>query len=119
MTPPLQLAASHAGITCEQARQAIASALRSLHKIARTNPSGLTAVALECDLSFGTEACYHLFGLIEMERLKEDHDLPWSETLLRIDPKMSKYAALMDMWLADGGDHEPLERRARPPELDT
>lgn len=113
MASPLELAASHAGITPEQARQAVASALRSLHRVARTAPEGLTAVALECRLNFGSEACYHLFGMLEIERLADDHELPWSETLLRLDPQMSKYAALMDAWLADGGDHEPLKPRRR------
>lgn len=109
MTSPLELTAAHAGITPEQARQAVASALRSLHRVARTTPEGLTAVALECRMNFGAEACYHLFGMLEMERLADEHDLPWSETLLRLDPQMSKYAAVIDAWLAGGGDHEPLK----------
>ena len=45
--PLLNLAASHAGITPEQARLAVTSALRSLHRVALTDPKGLTAVALE------------------------------------------------------------------------
>jgi hypothetical protein len=103
----IDLAASHAGITPEQAGRAITSALRSLHKVALTDPKGLTAVALESRLNFGAEACYHLFGLLEEERLRENHDLPWSETLLRLDSRMHVYRALVDLWLAGGGDHEP------------
>lgn len=100
------LAASHAEITPEQAQRAVTSALRSLHRVALTQPRGLTDVALEARIEFGEEACYHLFGLLELERLKEDHELPWSETLLRIDPHMQVYRVLVDRWLNEGNDNE-------------
>ena len=110
MTPPslLDRAAADAGITREAAWQAVASALRSLHRVALTDPRGLTAVALEARFNFGSEACYHLFGLLELERTSEDHEIPWSETLLRLDPQMKVYRALIDRWRANGGDPEPV-----------
>jgi hypothetical protein len=104
-----RLAASHAGITPEQAVQAVTSALRSLHRIALTDPKGLTAAALEARLAFGAEACYHLCGLLEEECLKHGHESPWSETLLRMDPSMRTYRALVQRWLAGDGDPEPLQ----------
>lgn len=38
----------------------------------------------------------------------DDHEIPWSETLLRIDPQMRTYVALLDRWLAGDGDPEPV-----------
>lgn len=112
-TSSLDLAAQHAGISTRQARQAITSALRSLHQIAVTDRKGLTAVATECRFNFGPEACFHLFGLLELQRLVADPELPWSETLLRMDPQITKYRALLDVWLANGGDPEPLHTSER------
>lgn len=109
MTPSsLSLAASHAGITPEQAERAVNSALRSLHQIACCDPRGLTAVAWETDISFGPEAAYHIFGLIERDREHNDRDIPWTETLERLDPRIRKYRALLDHWLAGDGDPEPV-----------
>lgn len=105
---PLTLAASHAGISLEQAGLAVNSALRSLHRIARTDAKGLTAVALETVISFGPEAAYHIFGLVEHDRANHDREIPWSETLERLDPHIKKYRALLDLWAAGDGDPEPI-----------
>lgn len=104
----LEFAASHAGITPRQARYAVASALRSLHREAITRQEGVTAAVVETRFNFGIEACYHICGLFEHQRLNCDHDLPWSETLMRFAPETRKYRALIDYWLANGGDPEPL-----------
>ena len=104
----LELAASHSGISHEQARRAVTSALRSLHKAAVTTQEGVTNSLLETRFNFGVEACYHLAGLFEHQRVNCDNDIPWSETLTRMAPETRVYRALVDRWLAGDGDPEPL-----------
>jgi hypothetical protein len=63
-------AASDAGIEPDQAEAAVTSVLRSLHRLALLDAKGLSAVALAMRTEMGPEACYHLFGLLELERLQ-------------------------------------------------
>ena len=105
----LDLVASHAGITKTQARQAVTSALRQLHRTAVTREEGVTASLMEARFNFGSEACYHIGGLLEHQRVHCDPELPWAEVLMRFDPDTQKYRALIDYWLAKGGDHEPVD----------
>ena len=103
----LDLAAAHAGITNDQARRAVISALRSLHKAAVTSHMGVTSSLLETRFNFGSEAAFHLAGLFEHQRLHCDHELPWSETLKRMSLDDMDYLALIDHWLAGDSDSEP------------
>ena len=76
-----------------------AATLRSLHRTALTDARGLTAAVLESYYCLGAEACYHLTGLLEEQRLSVDPDLPWSETTRRFAPHVRVYRAIVDKWL--------------------
>ena len=56
--------AQESGCTPEQVRRVVALALRELHYVSATDPHVTTGAIMECQLNFGTEAAYHLGGIL-------------------------------------------------------
>lgn len=103
----LDVVAREAGVTPEQAGVVVTGALRRLHRLSVVDERRLAAVILEVWFEVGREACWHLAGLLEDQRVNHDKDLPWSEVLDRLDPKMLAFSVLVGKWRAassgDGG----------------
>jgi hypothetical protein len=61
---------------------------------------------IDCRIMFGEKACYHLGGILEVERLSGgDREIPWSETIVRLlGPVGPKYWALLDTWRDERSD---------------
>lgn len=93
--------AADASVPIDRASLVVQGALRRLHRLAVTDERGLTAVALEVYFALGPEACWNLFGLLEIQRLNHAPDSAWSETLLRLDGRMTVYRVLIEKWKAD------------------
>lgn len=96
--------AQEAGIEPSEVAVAVTGALRRLHRMAVVDREGLSAAVVEIRLEIGAEACWHLCGLLEMQRLGEPSDLSWSETLMRLDPSLKHYGVLIEKWLQARAD---------------
>lgn len=90
---------NEAGISEQQTQLAISAALRRLHRIATVDQMRLTAVLFEVHMEVGPEACWHLAGLLEVQRTQHDPGIPKSETLMRLDPRLKHYDVLIEKWL--------------------
>ena len=90
---------SEAGITEQQTQLAISAALRRLHRIATVDQLRLSAVLVEVYLEIGPEACWHLGGLLEVQRTHHDPDVSKSEILMRLDRRLRHYDVLIEKWL--------------------
>ncbi len=88
------------GCPPEQVSKVATAALKVLHKIAYGDERNVTAALMQCYWMFGSEACYHLGGLLEEARIWTDSELSWSETLERLDPELKEYSAILDEWAA-------------------
>lgn len=96
-------AAAEADVPIDQAAVLVRAVLRRLHRLAIVDERRLTAVALEVYLALGPEACWNLFGLLEIQRIDHAPDSAWSETLLRLDRRMWVYRVLIEKWRAEAG----------------
>lgn len=94
----LSESAAEAGIDEAEARVLVTAVLRRLHRMARTDPAGLSVLAQELRLVVGLEACWHMIGLLELQRTEADPEIPWSETLGRMDKGFQYYAVLIEKW---------------------
>jgi len=90
--------AQEAGVHPRQACAAFTGALRRLHRLAVQDDRGLTAVVVETRFGLGAEACWHLAALLEIQRMSANADLPWGETLMRLDPSLRRYGVLVEKW---------------------
>jgi hypothetical protein len=77
--------AREVGCSLSMTQAVMTAGLRALHRHAFCEAEGTSGAILECFLNFGAQAAYHLGGLLEQARVNCDPDLPWSETLMRID----------------------------------
>jgi hypothetical protein len=98
-SPSIEAIAQEAAVSPAQVQQVATAVLRALHRTAVTNQEGLTAAVMETRFCFGPEACYHFTGLLEHQRTESDPELPWSETIMRLDPRLRAYRAILDKWL--------------------
>lgn len=96
--PSIEAIAQEAGVLPSQVQVVATAVLRALHRTAITGERGLTAAVMESRFCFGPEACYHFTGLLEHQRTESDPDLPWSETIMRFDPRLKVYRAILDRW---------------------
>ncbi len=96
----LEALAIEAGVTPEQAGLVVTGALRRLHRFSVVDPAGLGAVILECRLEIGKEACWHLVGLLENQRV--NHSEPWPDMLVGFDRDMRVFGVLIEKWRAAG-----------------
>lgn len=96
--PSTETIALESGLTPPELRTAAAAVLRSLHRIARLDPQGLTAAVTEAHILFGPEACYHLGGLLEAQRRFGDSALSWSDMLKQFAPGLIVYKSVVDRW---------------------
>jgi len=83
----------------QQVQQIATAVLRELHRIAFCDERNVTAALIQCYLNFGKEACYHLGGLLEEQRINCNSGLPWSETLMRMDGDWHEFKPLLEQWL--------------------
>lgn len=87
------------GLSPEKVRSVVSEALKELHKTAYFGEKQMTEAVMECYWNFGPKACFHFTGLLEQQRVHNDPDLPWSETLLRFCPgEMKPQARIMRLW---------------------
>lgn len=98
MTGFLLSVSAEARIREDQAQVTLSAALRRLHRIATVDQMRLTAVLLEIYTGVGPEACWHLAGLLEVQRTQHDPELPLSETLDRLDTRLRHYSVLVEKW---------------------
>lgn len=90
------------GLTTEELQNAARVVLKALHKAAYCGDESLWGAVIDCRLEFGGEAAYHLGGILELERLQSDKDIPISELFLRLDPEsFKKYESLFLAWKDD------------------
>ena len=103
--------ANEAGCSEETLQLAATAVLRALHRAAVTHERSATAAVMAARFAFGAEASYHLAGLFEHARIDTDSGLPWSETMLRLDPSARVYASVALKWERDAregqGDNRP------------
>ena len=121
-TPSTEGIALESGLTPQELRTAAAAVLRSVHRIARLEPRGLTAAVTDAYVLFGPEACYHLGGLLEAQRRFGDPAVSWSDTLKRFAPGLVVYKSVVDRWqvagAASAGPRRNSTRRNRDDRLD-
>ena len=55
-------------------------------------------MVVETRFGLGAEACWHLAALLEIQRMSANADLPWGETLMRLDPSLRRYGVLVEKW---------------------
>jgi hypothetical protein len=92
--------AREAGCSPATVQKVMTAGLRALHKHAFCEAKGAAGAVLECYLSFGAQAAYHLGGILEEARLNCDAELPWSETLMRIDSAAGmRHSLFVREWL--------------------
>lgn len=60
----VQRVMAESGCTMEQVQRVVTAALRELHLVAATDKYVTTGAVMECRWNFGTEACYHLGGIL-------------------------------------------------------
>jgi hypothetical protein len=96
----MEALAGEAHVEPRQARQIAISVLRELHRVAMQDDRGLTASLLDAYLKIGAEACYHLTGLLEEQRLSHDQEISWHETLLRLDSNFLRFRSIVEEWMA-------------------
>ena len=90
----VQMIAREAGCAPVTVQRVMTAGLRALHRRAFCEADGASGAVLECFLSFGAQAAYHLGGVLEEARLNGDPELPWSETLMRFDSAAGKRHSL-------------------------
>lgn len=83
--------------------------LRALHKDAVCNEQSLWGVMRDCYFAFGEEAAYHLGGILEEHRTDSDHEIPWSEFWLRMNPEIYKeFRPMIEKWMKDRTENRKL-----------
>ena len=102
-------------MTEDQVRTVAVAVLRSLYRTALTDSRGPTATVMESYSCFGSEACYHLTGLLEHQLIMNDPELPWSETIQRFAPQLREHDAIVDTWLDPHREPRPQVPAATPP----
>ena len=91
-------------------QQIACAALALLHKESLLNEQNIYGMLLQCSKVFGTEACYHLNGILRQSLLQQGHVESlaegWFETVTRYCPR-EEWEPLEDQvggWLAERSD---------------
>jgi hypothetical protein len=101
----LQKIERETGCELDQIARIVALALRDLHLVAATKPEVTTAALVDCYYNFGTEACYHLGGLLAYHDYKTNQPDAYAESLMpetmqRLLGGSEDLAEVRDRWLA-------------------
>jgi hypothetical protein len=103
-----ELVATEAGCSVGTVREVMTAGLRALHRRAFCEVDAASGAVLECFFNFGGQAAYHLAGVLEQARLNSDSELPWSETLMRLDSSAGHRHA---MFVQEWSSHRSADRR--------
>lgn len=91
-------------------QQIVGAALASLHKESLLNEHDIYGMLLKCSKAFGTEACYHLNGLLRQGLLQQGHVESlaegWFETVTGCCPReeWEPLDGQVEGWLAERSD---------------
>ena len=88
-------------------QQIVGMALASLHKESLLSEQDIYGMLLKCSQAFGTEACYHLNGILRQGLLQQEHVESlaegWFETVTRYCPReeWEPLSYQVEGWLAE------------------